>query len=185
MSDYKPSSFSLSQECQSDLLKKIPNVSSSEDFIYTLEWISGEENNELYAIGINVKNNRLCKFKSPLKSHLYVWAQTFKDVSLIIHHVRYCDITKDGICKIPDKIFKCNNMTPLDELLGNDRSTKPWTLFRIPTISYTASKQLYNMINSSIAISYKIATLGAWSLETMVLMELYYHYYSKDNILEL
>ena len=174
--------FSILREGQSDLITKIPNVSNpKEDFVYILDWIAEDQKRTIYAIGVNIKNNRLCKFKAPFKSHLYVWAQKIQDVALIIRHIKYCDVTIDDLYEIPDKFFKCNNITPLDDLLGNDRSKRSWKLFRIPTLSYTASKQLYNMINYSISISYKIATLGSWSLETMILMEFYYHRYNQNT----
>ena len=164
------STFLIEQESKQKWMQNIPNTNNS---VFALEWLTDVDTNAFYCIGLDTSTRKLAKFKTSLENGLFVWAKNKQIIISLTRHLNKFIDTKKEIKVISSVKYSINQTTLLDKILDNGRTDENWVLFKIPTYSFSASKQLHSILSALPSISYHIATLGVWSIECFILIELH------------
>lgn len=173
MAKRKNAYYAIEEDSREQWLDSINNVRDDTEALFITDWVCSSIRQKIFGIGINISNARIEKFTTELEPYLYVWSTDPLHIMQLLQHLRYVDVQR-SVANIPGTpSFNNNNVSLLDGMLNNFRNGQVWQMYKVPTVSFSAARQLHALISNSAPMSYYLGVTGTWSLEVYMLLMFY------------
>jgi len=138
-------------------------------FIWVTDWVVGDDDISLYAIGVTKESKRVKMKIKKATPGLYIWTKNSAMLECIIN-LPEVDIKNEWRRVSPDT-FNSNSTNVGSELITVDFLTDKWICYFIPTKTFSGATRLYKWISSNHLNCIKCTTI--WNLGLYVYMRLY------------